>query len=97
LSVEDKETGQEQEFFLDLLFYNYLLRRFVVIDLKTGVAFTEETPEALQPALPELPQLIAGCVARRISRAVGAAAGGLPRCALAGERPTGAARPHPTR
>lgn len=119
LTVEDGETGQEQEFYLDLLFYNYLLRRFVVIDLKiedfkpefagkmnfylnavdellrqaddqptiglilcpgrnktvtewalrgvdtpmavarylTGVTFTEETPEALQPALPELPQL----------------------------------------
>ena len=119
LTVEDGETQQEQEFFLDLLFYNYLLRRFVVIDLKiedfkpefagkmnfylnavdelmrqpddqptiglilcpgrnktvtewalrgvetpmavarylTGVTFTEQTPEALQPALPELPQL----------------------------------------
>jgi predicted nuclease of restriction endonuclease-like (RecB) superfamily len=34
LRVLDEETGQEQEFFLDLLFYNYILRRFVVIDLK---------------------------------------------------------------
>jgi predicted nuclease of restriction endonuclease-like (RecB) superfamily len=34
LRVIDDETGAEQEFFLDLLFYNYLLRRFVVIDLK---------------------------------------------------------------
>ena len=29
-----RETGEESEFFLDLLFYNYMLRRFVVIDLK---------------------------------------------------------------
>ncbi len=34
LKVHDTETGEEQEFFLDLLFYNYVLRRFVVIDLK---------------------------------------------------------------
>ena len=34
LRVADEETGQEQEFYLDLLFYNYILRRFVVIDLK---------------------------------------------------------------
>jgi predicted nuclease of restriction endonuclease-like (RecB) superfamily len=34
LRVVDQETGEEQEFFIDLLFYNYLLRRFVVIDLK---------------------------------------------------------------
>jgi predicted nuclease of restriction endonuclease-like (RecB) superfamily len=34
LTVPDEETGEEQEFFLDLVFYNYLLRRFVVIDLK---------------------------------------------------------------
>ena len=34
LRVPDEETGEEQEFFLDLLFYNYILRRFVVIDLK---------------------------------------------------------------
>lgn len=34
LRVVDEETGDEQEFFVDLLFYNYLLRRFVVIDLK---------------------------------------------------------------
>ena len=34
LRVVDEETGEEDEFFVDLLFYNYLLRRFVVIDLK---------------------------------------------------------------
>jgi predicted nuclease of restriction endonuclease-like (RecB) superfamily len=34
LRVPDHETGQEQEFYLDLLFYNYILRRFIVIDLK---------------------------------------------------------------
>jgi predicted nuclease of restriction endonuclease-like (RecB) superfamily len=34
LRVPDEETGEEQEFFVDLLFYNYILRRFVVIDLK---------------------------------------------------------------
>jgi predicted nuclease of restriction endonuclease-like (RecB) superfamily len=34
LRVRDEETGQDQEFFLDLLFYNYILRRFIVIDLK---------------------------------------------------------------
>ena len=34
LRILDEETGQEDEFFVDLLFYNYLLRRFVVIDLK---------------------------------------------------------------
>lgn len=34
LRVTDEETGEEQEFYLDLLFYNYMLRRFVVIDLK---------------------------------------------------------------
>jgi predicted nuclease of restriction endonuclease-like (RecB) superfamily len=34
LKIVDEETGEEDEFFIDLLFYNYLLRRFVVIDLK---------------------------------------------------------------
>lgn len=34
LRVVDEETGHEDEFFIDLLFYNYILRRFVVIDLK---------------------------------------------------------------
>jgi hypothetical protein len=34
LRVPDEETGEDQEFFIDLIFYNYLLRRFVVIDLK---------------------------------------------------------------
>ncbi len=34
LKVIDGEPGEDQEFFLDLLFYNYILRRFVVIDLK---------------------------------------------------------------
>ncbi len=34
LRVLDEETREEDEFFIDLLFYNYLLRRFVVIDLK---------------------------------------------------------------
>jgi len=34
LRVRDEESGEESEFFLDLLFYNYILRRFVVIDLK---------------------------------------------------------------
>ncbi|HEY1457409.1 MAG TPA: PDDEXK nuclease domain-containing protein [Solirubrobacteraceae bacterium] len=34
LRITDEETGQEDEFFIDLLFYNYILRRFVVIDLK---------------------------------------------------------------
>lgn len=34
LRVLDEETHEEDEFFIDLLFYNYLLRRFVVIDLK---------------------------------------------------------------
>jgi len=34
LRVTDEETGEDHEFFVDLLFYNYLLRRFVVIDLK---------------------------------------------------------------
>jgi predicted nuclease of restriction endonuclease-like (RecB) superfamily len=34
LRVPDADTGVDQEFFIDLLFYNYLLRRFVVIDLK---------------------------------------------------------------
>ncbi|HEY3758565.1 MAG TPA: PDDEXK nuclease domain-containing protein [Solirubrobacteraceae bacterium] len=34
LRVRDAESGMCQEFFLDLLFYNYVLRRFVVIDLK---------------------------------------------------------------
>jgi predicted nuclease of restriction endonuclease-like (RecB) superfamily len=120
LRVTDQETGEESEFFLDLLFYNYILRRFVVIDLKiedfkpefagkmnfylnavdelerqegdaatiglvlcpgrnktvtqwalrgidtpvavarytTGdVTMTDETPPALRPALPELPDL----------------------------------------
>jgi len=117
------ESGKESEFFLDLLFYNYRLRRFVVIDLKiedfkpefagkmnfylnavdelerqegdaatiglvlcpgrnktmtqwavrgldtpiavarytTGdTTMTDETPTALRPALPELPELAAG-------------------------------------
>jgi predicted nuclease of restriction endonuclease-like (RecB) superfamily len=34
LRILDEETGETEEFFIDLLFYNYLLRRFVVIDLK---------------------------------------------------------------
>jgi predicted nuclease of restriction endonuclease-like (RecB) superfamily len=34
LKILDEETGEYQEFFVDLLFYNYILRRFVVIDLK---------------------------------------------------------------
>ncbi len=34
LRIADTETGERQEFFIDLLFYNYILRRFVVIDLK---------------------------------------------------------------
>ena len=34
LRIIDEETGKEEEFFVNLLFYNYLLRRFVVIDLK---------------------------------------------------------------
>jgi predicted nuclease of restriction endonuclease-like (RecB) superfamily len=34
LRVLDAESGARHEFFLDLLFYNYILRRFVVIDLK---------------------------------------------------------------
>jgi predicted nuclease of restriction endonuclease-like (RecB) superfamily len=34
LKVVDEETGDTEEFFIDVLFYNYLLRRFVVIDLK---------------------------------------------------------------
>ena len=34
LKIVDEETGEEDEFFIDVLFYNYLLRRFVVIDLK---------------------------------------------------------------
>jgi predicted nuclease of restriction endonuclease-like (RecB) superfamily len=34
LRIVDEETGETEEFFIDLLFYNYLLRRFVVIDLK---------------------------------------------------------------
>lgn len=31
-----KLTVEEQEFFIDLLFYNYILKRFVVIELKTA-------------------------------------------------------------
>ena len=120
LRVRDEDSGEESEFFLDLLFYNYILRRFVVIDLKVegfkpefagkmnfyltavdelerqagdgatiglvlcpgrsrtvtqwalrgvdapvavaryttgGITMTEETPAALRPALPELPEL----------------------------------------
>lgn len=34
LKVKDEETGEEQDFFIDLLFFNYLLNRFVVVDLK---------------------------------------------------------------
>jgi hypothetical protein len=34
LKILDEETDEDQEFFIDLLFYNYILRRFVVIDLK---------------------------------------------------------------
>ena len=34
LKIIDEETGREEEFFIDLLFYNYILRRLVVIDLK---------------------------------------------------------------
>lgn len=34
LKISDRDTGESHEFFLDLLFYNYILRRFIVIDLK---------------------------------------------------------------
>jgi predicted nuclease of restriction endonuclease-like (RecB) superfamily len=34
LRIADAESGTETEFFIDLLFFNYLLNRFVVIDLK---------------------------------------------------------------
>jgi predicted nuclease of restriction endonuclease-like (RecB) superfamily len=34
LKIVDEETGEDEEFFIDLLFYNYILRRFVVTDLK---------------------------------------------------------------
>ena len=34
LGIPNPETGTESEFFIDLLFFNYLLNRFVVIDLK---------------------------------------------------------------
>ena len=34
LRILDEERSETEEFFIDLLFYNYLLRRFVVIDLK---------------------------------------------------------------
>jgi predicted nuclease of restriction endonuclease-like (RecB) superfamily len=34
LTVPDTETDDDQDFLLDLLFYNFILRRFVVIDLK---------------------------------------------------------------
>lgn len=34
LRVPDPEGGVEAEFFIDLFFFNYLLNRFVVIDLK---------------------------------------------------------------
>jgi predicted nuclease of restriction endonuclease-like (RecB) superfamily len=34
LRVPAEQGCQEQEFFIDLLFYNYILRRFVVIELK---------------------------------------------------------------
>jgi predicted nuclease of restriction endonuclease-like (RecB) superfamily len=34
LKITDRDTGESHEFFLDLLFYNYILRRFIVIDLK---------------------------------------------------------------
>jgi predicted nuclease of restriction endonuclease-like (RecB) superfamily len=34
LRIVDRETGEDHEFFIDVLFYNYILRRFVVIDLK---------------------------------------------------------------
>jgi predicted nuclease of restriction endonuclease-like (RecB) superfamily len=34
LKIVDEETGEADEFFIDLLFYNYVLRRFVVVDLK---------------------------------------------------------------
>ncbi|MHB8696222.1 MAG: PDDEXK nuclease domain-containing protein [Solirubrobacteraceae bacterium] len=34
LRIPNSEGGMESEFFIDLLFFNYLLNRFVVIDLK---------------------------------------------------------------
>src|SRR3984885_11967858 len=34
LRIPDADTGPDTEFFVDLLFFNYLLNRFVVIDLK---------------------------------------------------------------
>jgi predicted nuclease of restriction endonuclease-like (RecB) superfamily len=34
LRITDEETQQEHEYFIDLLFYNYILRRFIVVDLK---------------------------------------------------------------
>jgi predicted nuclease of restriction endonuclease-like (RecB) superfamily len=34
LRIDHEETGETEEFFIDVLFYNYILRRFVVIDVK---------------------------------------------------------------
>jgi predicted nuclease of restriction endonuclease-like (RecB) superfamily len=34
LRIRDGDTGKDQEFFIDVLFYNYVLRRFVVVGLK---------------------------------------------------------------
>jgi hypothetical protein len=46
--IPNAETGTESEFFIDLLFFNYLLNRFVVIDLKVEelnlVRFRRLTP-----------------------------------------------------
>jgi hypothetical protein len=65
--VTDEETGEDHEFFIDLLFYNYLLRRFVVIDLKvedfkpefTGKMsfYLTAVDELERQALPDLPAL----------------------------------------
>jgi predicted nuclease of restriction endonuclease-like (RecB) superfamily len=49
LRVTDEETGDDHEFFIDLLFYNYLLRRFVVIDLKVEDFKPELTGKMLDP------------------------------------------------
>jgi predicted nuclease of restriction endonuclease-like (RecB) superfamily len=41
IGQQHKLTVDDQEFFIDLLFYNYILKRFVVVELKT----TEFKPE----------------------------------------------------
>lgn len=67
-----KSQTQENEFYIDLLFYNYILHCFVAVNLKTGkflpeympnpigvseYKLLEEIPEELQATMPRIEEI----------------------------------------